>query len=538
MINRTYLGLMLSCTLSIGCQDINDAQVKQQGLIYCSEGSPVTFNPQLDISGTTADATAHQLYNGLLDFDPDSSKVIPALADSWLVSEDGLTYTFQLRKDVQFQQTRYFTPSRTFNADDVLFSINRWRQPNHPYHKISGGIYPYFESLGLQDIVAEVNKLNGYRVEIKLNRPDSSFLATLATDFAVILSAEYAEQLMQAGTPELLDSQPIGTGPFKFDKFKKNNFIRYQRHENYWQGHVQQQQLIFDITPTSSMRLAKLITGECDVIAFPAQTELRIVDERQDLVLEEKPGLNVGFWAFNTTKAPFNDARVRRALAMAIDRKALLDAVYSDSAVSSKGLLPPTSWAFDENQREVHYNPVAARQLLDEAGIARGFRMNIWAMPVQRAYNPNATKMAELIQSYLDKVGIRADIVSYEWATFRRLLKQGMHDTVLIGWSADNGDPDNFYRPLLSCSAIASGTNRANWCMQEYDALIDEALRFTEEEKRLHYYRQANELLVEEMPLLPIAHAYRFQAYREGISGMQINPFGGIRFGQARKESK
>lgn len=538
MKNRTCLGLMLSCIVSVGCQDLNDAEVKQKGLIYCSEGSPVTFNPQLDISGTTADAAAHQLYNGLLDFDPETSKVIPALADSWLVSEDGLTYTFQLRKDVQFHQTDYFTPTRPFNADDVLFSINRWRLPSHPYHKVSGGIYPYFESLGLQDIVAEVNRLNGYRVEIKLRHPDSSFLATLATDFAVMLSAEYADNMLLAGTPELIDSQPIGTGPFKFEHFRKNNYIRYYKHPDYWNGEVYQEQLIFDITPTSSMRLAKLITGECDVIAFPAQTELHIVDQRQDLVLDEKPGLNVGFWAFNSARPPFDDPRVRRALAMAVDRKALLDAVYSDSAVASKGLLPPTSWAFDENQREIHYNPALARQLLDEAGIKRGFRMNIWAMPVQRAYNPNATKMAELIQSYLDKVDIKADIVSYEWATFRRLLKQGMHDSVLIGWSADNGDPDNFYRPLLSCSAIASGTNRANWCLPKYDELINEALRYTDEDSRMHYYHQVNELLVEQMPLVPIAHAYRFQAYREGITGMQINPFGGIRFGQVRKEGR
>nr|WP_241264079.1 ABC transporter substrate-binding protein [Bowmanella dokdonensis] len=521
--------------LGTGCQDLQDRTVQRQGLIYCSEGSPVTFNPQLDISGTTADAAAHQIYDRLLEFDSQTSKIVPALASSWLVSDDGLTYTLQLRKDVTFHSTEYFQPTRLFNADDVLFSINRWRLSTHPFHAVSGGTYPYFESLGLQEMVEEVNRINGYRVEIKLKKPDSSFLATLATDFSVMLSQEYADQLMAAGDPDSIDTLPIGTGPFKFERFRKNNYIRYQRHPDYWDGPAHQKHLIFDITPSSSMRLAKLITGECDVIAFPAQTELKVVEERPDLVLEEKPGLNVGFWAFNTNKPPFDDERVRRALAMAIDKNTLLDAVYFDSAVAAKGLIPPTSWAYDESQKEVHYNPVMARQLLDEANIPAGFSMDIWAMPVERAYNPNATKMAELIQSYLQRVGIRANIVSYEWATFRRLLRQGMHDSVLIGWSADNADPDNFYRPLLSCSAIASGTNRAGWCNPAYDDLIDEALRYTEEEIRQYYYQQANDILSAQMPLVPIAHAYRFQAYRRGITGLEINPFGGIRFAKVDK---
>ncbi|ALS97824.1 ABC transporter substrate-binding protein SapA [Lacimicrobium alkaliphilum] len=529
---------ILLCALIIsGCQKAGESELTRQGLVYCSEGSPVTFNPQLDISGTTADATSHQLYNRLIDFDPQTGKLVPSLASSWSVSRDGLTYAFQLRKHVNFHQTPYFRPSRSFDAKDVLFSINRWRDPNHPYHDVSGGRYPYFESLGLQEIIKDVSLVNGFRVEIKLNYPDSSFLATLATDFAVILSQEYASQLMSENTPELLDTRPIGTGPFKFDAYRKDAYIRYRRHDGYWEGNQSQQQLIYDITPRSSLRLAKLITGECDVIAYPAQTELQVIEERPDLVLEERPGLNVGFWAFNTAKPPFDDARVRRALALAVDRKTLLDAVYFDTAVAARGLLPPSSWAFDENLQESSYNPVQAKKLLQEAGIDSGFSMTIWAMPIERAYNPNATKMAELIQHYLAEVGIQVRIVSHEWSTFRRLLLQGQHDSVLIGWSADNGDPDNFYRPLLSCSAISSGSNRANWCSAEYDQLINQAVRTADESVRMRYYQKANQILADQVPLVPIAHAYRFQAHRKGLTGMQINPFGGISFANVSKET-
>ena len=161
--------------------------------------------------------------------------------------------------------------------------------------------------------------------------------------------------------------------------------------------------------------------------------------------------------------------------------------------------------------------------------------MTIWAMPVERAYNPNAMKMAELMQRYLRDVGIDANIVSYEWSTFRARLNQGLHDSVLIGWSADNGDPDNFFRPLLTCSAIDSGTNRARWCSKEYDKLIDQALTYTNQEDRAYFYSKAIEMINDEMPLMPIAHAFRYQAYRDDLTGIEINPYGGIQFRNVSK---
>jgi cationic peptide transport system substrate-binding protein len=495
----------------------------------------VTFNPQLDTSSTTTDASSHQLYDRLLDFDPDSGRIIPSVASSWLVSDDGLTYTFQLRKDVEFHTTSYFTPSRNFNADDVIFSIDRWRLTSHPYHYVSGGRYPYFESLGLAQNIASVERLNGYRVEIKLTRRDSSFLANLATDFSVMLSQEYGEALLQQGLPNRIDQYPIGTGPFKFENYRKDHYIRYQRHQTYWGEQNNAERLIYDITPKSSLRLAKLMTGECDATAFPAQTELEIIRSRDDLLLAEKPGLNVGFWAFNTQRPPFDNPDVRRALAAAIDKNTLLEAVYFDSATRAKTLLPAASWAFQNDADDTAYNPVLARKLLENAGVEPGFTMTIWAMPIERAYNPNAAKMAELIQRYLREVGVIATIVSYDWATFRRHLQEGLHDSVLIGWSADNGDPDNFYRPLLSCGAIPSGTNRAMWCDNVYDELLDKALQTEDLEARRLIYQQVNRLLYERLPLVPIAHAYRYQAYRNELEGMTINPFGGVRFGGVGK---
>ena len=434
-----------------------------------------------------------------------------------------------------FHSTRYFTPSRTFNADDVVFSFDRWRLPDHPFHDVSGGEYPYIKGIGLDKLVSSVKRLNGYRVQITLKHPESSFLANLATDFAIILSAEYAQILQQQKNKEAIDFQPIGTGPYQYVHFRKDRFIRFQRHLKYWGPANKTSKLIYDITPSTSLRLAKLMTGECDAMAFPAQSELELIRQQNNLQLDEKPGLNVGFWAFNTSKPPFNNPQVRKALAMGIDRNALLEAIYFGSAVPASNIIPPTSWAHQSDLKTVSYNPIAAKKLLKDNGILPGFTMNIWAMPVERAYNPNAMKMAELIKGYLQEIDIQVNIVSYDWATFRSRLTQGIHDSVLIGWSADNGDPDNFYRPLLSCAAIDSGTNRAMWCSEEYDSYINQALQFTDQEERTYFYSKANELLVEQMPLLPIAHAVRYQAYRDNVSGLVINPFGGIRFGEVEK---
>ena len=574
--------------LVVSCAKQNKQPFYNTGVVYCSESNPVTFNPQLDTSSTTSDATSHQLYDRLLDFDPDSGRIVPSLASSWLVSDDGLTYAFQLRRGVAFHTTKFFTPTRNFNANDVIFSIDRWRLDSHPFHNVSSGSYPYFESLGLAENIADVTRVNGYRVEITLKRRDSSFLANLATDFAVILSEEYAEQLFEQGNPSQIDQLPVGTGPYRFESFRKDSYIKYLHHEDYWRANdgealenhsdesdsiwaserglstkenfaneegsvnnadanmekntkasgssdVSVKQLIFDITPRSSLRLAKLMTGECDATAFPAQTELEVIRNREDLTLAEKPGLNIGFWAFNTQRPPFDNPNVRRALAFAIDKNTLLEAVYFDSASRAKSLLPAASWAYQNDADDTAYNPVLARSLLAEAGIEPGFSMTIWAMPVERAYNPNAIKMAELIQRYLREVGVEANIVTYDWKTFRRHLQEGLHDSVLIGWSADNGDPDNFYRPLLSCGAIPSGTNRAMWCNEDYDRLINEALKTEDLDKRRAIYHQVNRLMYERLPLVPIAHAYRYQAYRNEVKGMTINPFGGVRFGGVEK---
>ena len=156
------------------------ASVSAKTLIYCSEGSPEGFTPALYTSGTTFDASSRHIYNRLVEFERGGTNVIPALAESWSVSDDGLVYTFKLRKGVKFHTTKGFTPSRDFNADDVLFSFNRQFKKHHPYHKVSGGGFEYFNGMDMPNLLQSVTRVNDHTVRFRLNVPEAPMIAQLA----------------------------------------------------------------------------------------------------------------------------------------------------------------------------------------------------------------------------------------------------------------------------------------------------------------------------------------------------------------------
>lgn len=528
--------VVIATTLTAaGCSQPAQRSMVEDGILYCAEGNPESFNPQLVTSATTLDMIAGTLYDRLIDYSDEEQSYVPALAETWTVSDDGSEYHFTLRQGVEFHQTEYFSPTRTLNAEDVLFTFQRWLNPAHPYHGISMAGYPLFDALQLAALIKDIEAISEYEVRIRLREPDSSFLATLATDFAVILSAEYADTLLRAERPHDLDTFPIGTGPFRYQNFRKDVSLSYQRHPDYWQGPALSERIVYRIISSDHKRMLMLLTGDCDMIPYPPARDIHDIEQRADLQLTSTVSPNTAFWAFNTQRPPFDDVRVRQALAHAVDRQAIINAVYYGHAELAQSILPSMSWAHDPDAQAYAYDPQAARQLLADAGLANGFDMTIWATPVQRAYNPNARKMAELIQADLANIGVRATIVSYEWSTFRRRLADGDHDSVLIGWSGDNPDPDNYFRPLLSCPAVIAGNNRARWCEPHFDELVSQAIRVSDKTQRRHFYHQAQHLLNDQVPLLPIAHSMRYHASQPDIAGFKLQSYGGMTLHQVHK---
>jgi dipeptide transport system substrate-binding protein len=501
-------------------------QVGAKTLVYCSEGSPENFAPSINTTGTSFDAS-EQIYDNLVDFERGGTKVVPGLAESWTVSKDGLEYTFHLRKGVKWQSNKNFKPSRDMNADDILFMFERQWKENDPYFKVTSSNHAYFGDMGMPKLLKSVDKVDDYTVKIVLNAPEAPFLSNLAMQYAGVQSKEYAIAMLKAGTPEKLDQEPVGTGPFMLVQYQKDAIIRYKAFPQYWAGKAKIDDLIFSITPDASVRWAKLQKGECHVMPYPNPADLPAIRKDPNVVVMEQPGLNIGYLAYNTTKKPFDDVRVRKAVNMAINKKAIVDAVYLGTGVPATNPIPPTQWSYNKAIKDDAFNPEEAKKLLAAAGLKDGFATDLWAMPVQRPYNPNARRIAELMQADLAKVGIKAEIKSFEWGEYRKRMQSGEHQMGMLGWTGDNGDPDNFLNTLLGCSAAKNnGSNVAKFCYQPFEDLVQKAKVVSNPAERAKLYEQAQVIFKQQAPWFTIAHAVQIKPVRKEVIGFKLSPFG------------
>ena len=519
-LKRTALcALALPALLAVG-------QVGAKTLVYCSEGSPENFAPSINTTGTSFDAS-EQIYDNLVDFERGGTKVVPGLAEKWEVSKDGLEYTFHLRKGVKWQSNKNFKPTRDMNADDILFMFERQWKENDPYFKVTSSNHAYFGDMGMPKLLKSVDKVDEYTVKIVLNAPEAPFLSNLAMQYAGVQSKEYAIAMLKAGTPEKIDQEPVGTGPFMLVQYQKDAIIRYKANPQYWAGKAKIDDLIFSITPDASVRWAKLQKGECHVMPYPNPADLPAIRKDPNVVVLEQPGLNVGYLAYNTTKKPFDDVRVRKAVNMAINKKAIVDAVYLGTGVPATNPIPPTQWSYNKAIKDDAYNPEEAKKLLAAAGLKDGFTTDLWAMPVQRPYNPNAKRIAELMQADLAKVGIKAEIKSFEWGEYRKRMQAGEHQMGMLGWTGDNGDPDNFLNTLLGCSAAKNnGSNVAKFCYQPFEDLVQKAKVVSNPAERAKLYEQAQVIFKQQAPWFTIAHAVQIKPVRKEVIGFKLSPFG------------
>ncbi|SDR50908.1 dipeptide transport system substrate-binding protein [Rhizobiales bacterium GAS113] len=509
---------------------LSGTSLSAKTFVYCSEGSPENFSPALNTTGTSLDA-ARPAFSQLVRFERGTTQVVPDLAEKYDVSEDGKVITFHLRKGVKWHSgVNGFTPTRDFNADDVLFSFNRQWKPDHPYAKISGGKYDYFSDMDMPKLLASIEKKDDYTVIFTLTQPNAPILANLAMSFATIQSAEYADFLMKKGTPEQFDQIPVGTGPFQFVAYQKDAVIRFKANPSYYQGKAAIDDLVYAITPDPTARLAKLKKGECSYIFGPRPQDIEEIKADKSLTLVSQPGLNIAYWAFNTKKPPFDKKEVRQAFNMAIDKAAIIKDVYSGAGIAAKNLIPPTIWSYNDNVKDYPYDPEKAKAMLKAAGVTAPLDIDLWYMPVQRPYNPNAKRIAEMMQSDLAKVGVNAKLVTYEWGEYRKRAQQGEPMTVQLGWTGDNGDPDNFFF-LRGCSAAREGgQNLPKWCNKEFDDMLNKASQTTDVKTRTQLYEQMQVIEKEEAPDFTIAHSIVTDAERSNVVGYKMSPLGAHEF--------
>ncbi|HZZ11904.1 MAG TPA: ABC transporter substrate-binding protein, partial [Paraburkholderia sp.] len=340
----------------------------------------------------------------------------------------------------------------------------------------------------------------------------------------------YGDQLLKAGKAADINQNPVGTGPFIFRSYTKDATIRFDGNPDYWKPNtVKISKLIFSITPDAGVRVQKIKRDECQVMSYPRPADIAPLKAEANIDMPSQPGFNLGYLAYNVTHKPVDKVEVRQALDMAINKKAIIDSVYQGAGQAATNPMPPTQWSYDKNLKSASYDTDKAKALLAKAGFPNGFDITLWAMPVQRAYNPNARLMAEMIQADWAKIGVKAKIVTYEWGEYIKRAHAGEDDAMLIGWTGDNGDPDNWLGTLLGCEAV-NGNNFGKWCYKPFDDLIQKGRVTSDQGARTTAYMQAQQIFAQQLPFSPIAHSTVYQPVSKKVVDMRIEPLGYARF--------
>lgn len=514
MLHRNVTFCFLLCGLSL----INLAQaapripkmLTENGLTYCTNASGFSFNPQTADAGTSMNVVTEQIYNKLFDMKDHSAALVPVLAQSYSISSDGKQILINLRQGVKFHRTPWFTPTREFNAEDVVFSINRvlghdtylptlsddvvtYKNPQYRiFHEQAKKVhFPYFESIKLNQKIKSITATNPYQVKIELFEPDASILSHLASQYSII----FAYQLSADDNLSQLDTHPVGTGPYQVKDYVYNQYVRLIRNEEYWKKEAKIKNIIVDLSAERSGRLIKFFNNECQIASSPEISQLGLLSEKNaSYYLQSTEGMNLAYLAFNFQKSLMQDKTIRQAISQSLNRFRIVRNIYHNTATVANNIIPDISWASAINTPDFTYDyqPSKAEKILRDKKLA----LKMWVINEEQVYNPAPIKMAELIKWDLAKVGVDVKVRSVTRTFLTEQLRNHTedYDLILTGWLAGNLDPDGFMRPILSCDTQNEITNLSNWCNPEFDKMMDRAL-------------STNHL--NELPIVPIANVQR-----------------------------
>jgi len=288
--------------------------------------------------------------------------------------------------------------------------------------------------------------------------------------------------------------------------------------------------LVFSITRDPSVRFARLQANECQVARYPNPADVPAMRKAKGVKLAESTIASVSYLALRTDKKPFDDVRVRRALAMAIDLKSLVDAVYQGTGTPAAALVSPALWSHNDSLKPRAYDPAGAKKLLAEAGYADGFSTDLWYIPVARAYMPNGQRAAEMIQADWAKIGVKAKLVTFEWGEYLRRVRLGEPDVAMSGGTWDYPDPSQMMLGL-TCEMVNAGRNVPHWCNKEFSALVQKANVVTDPKERAKLYYDAQQVFYDQVPGINFADARAYVGMRDTVQGFKLHFFGGQPFG-------
>jgi len=504
-------------------------------LVFGSSGDAVRLDPA-DVTDGESIQRMDNIFEGLVEFESGTTEIKPCLATSWEISEDGKEITFNLREGVKFHD------GTDFNADAVVFAFARQYDTNHPYYQY--GQWPYWG--WMYGDIDKVEKIDDYTVKIVMKNINASIMTSLAMFTVNFVSPANAEKYKEDAF-----KHPCGTGPFKLVEWVKADHITLEANEDYWRERAKLDKLIFKVIPDASARLMALEVGEVQGIEYPNPADFDRIRANKDLKLLTEPGMNVGYMAINTGYGyidankngvhdieeeplvktpgyfePLTKKKVRQAINMAIDKQSIVDNIYMGTAIKAKNGMPPFMLGYNDAIVDYPYDPEKAKTLLAEAGYPDGFEVTLYVMPVSRPYMFDPPKIGEAIQSYLGAVGIKVNIYQVDWGTYLQETMDGNAQMCLLGWTGDNGDPDNFLNVLYGANACSLGTagNYGFYTNSTAQALLTAALATYDIKKRETYYEKFQEMIHEDACYVYLAHSNQNVVFRVNVQGYALHP--------------
>ncbi len=483
------------------------------GYLYLRVNSnPTTLDPAL-ITDVQGGGIAAKLYNGLVRFTEDLA-IVPDIAHSWTLSDDQLTYTFRLRFDVTFSNGKKVT------AQDVKYSFERVLNPQTkaPLTWVLDRIEGAQDMLaGKATSAAGIRVVNDHTLIIKLEKPFGPFLSLLAMTTAYIVPREDVERMGKD-----FGTHPVGSGPYTLTDWTHGQHLVLAARDDYFEGKAKLNGIYYRIIPEDLTAVLEFETGRLDVLLIPSSEYKRYTTDPawRDLVYG-RPGLNTYYLGMNCTRPPFNDVRVRRAVNYAVDRLHILNTVFEKRGILATGPVPPGLWknrVLPQATRGYTYDPEKARELIHQAGAeGTAFKLYISA-------DPEVLDIVEVIQNYLAKIGLKAEITQLDWSAFKHAVNDGEPDAFWLSWWADYPDPDDFLFPLFHSGSVGPGGNRTRCLDPILDRLIETAEHTVDGKKRYRLYRQAEDRIIQNAPWLFMWHKADYYVIQPWVKDFKIFP--------------
>ncbi len=515
----------------------NDGGGGGSTFIFGRGADSVTLDPPHS-TDTESSKVIRQMFDGLVAFEPETTEVVPALATEVPEpEEDGKVYTFKLRDGVKFHD------GEMLNADAVVTNFERWRFTDNPLHKgggSQGGDFSYYQAQfgGFDDesIIKNVEAVDDMTVKITLGETQGPFLKNLAMQNFTIISPKALKEDVEG-----FWQKPIGgTGAFKFVEWKKGSEVRLEAFKDWWGADVPVEEggggpnvdkIVFKSIPDNTSRIAALNGGDLTAADGLTPEDIPAIEDGDSLKVQFRPPLTVGYLAMNTQKKPFDDPKVRQAINYAIDMEKITKAFFGDTGQVASNYMPPTVPYFDESVEPYGHDPEKAKQLLKEAG-QENLETELWYMPIPRPYMPDGKGIAQVMQNDLKEAGITVKLKTFEWGTYLDKTGRGEHPMCLLGWTGDNGDPDNFLNVLLSSTTATEkdALNVAYYKNKEIDEILKKGQTTVDGNERRDIYFEAQKKLVEDAPWAPIAYAKVPVGLKKGVKDFLPGATGGEAF--------